>query len=89
MGKERTRATGDIEAVEATLRVELAHEPVLPDAVDAKGHGVVHHVVLGGWNTRLEILLAAPCKDPDRPRKRRRRLQTHQFQWFPITESKA
>lgn len=43
-----TRPAGDVEALHPSVRVHLLDVVVLPEAVDAQRHGIVHHVVAGG-----------------------------------------
>lgn len=47
------RATGDVEdahglAAGSSARVEGADKVVLPETVNAKGHGIVHDIIRGG-----------------------------------------
>lgn len=42
------RAAGHVETVDATTGVQHLHKVVLPQAVDAEGHGIVHNVVRRG-----------------------------------------
>lgn len=39
------RPAGDVKTAHAAARIQQAHEAVLPEAMDAQRHGVVHHIV--------------------------------------------